>query len=236
MPDAWEQNKTIGWNDGTITTQGRIKLTTLKKFPVDPSKKYTFSFMTKASKPSNWLLAGFQAFDEKGRMILSPNVNAVPESMTETVQAAPRGEKFIIVKDASKWTRDGGLSIVSGTKADYSDLPNFNIAATGIADVKKEGENWKVTLVRPLALPLAAGASVRLHRPGGAIYTCGITYISDKWSRIKGSIKGVSANKPGYGPYVWPAGTVSGQAIILVNWKNVKDMTTDFEELKLEIE
>ena len=101
MPNAWEQEKILNWSAGTITTKGRTQLTTAKKFPVDPSKKYTFSFMAKSSKPLNWMLAGFQAYDAKGRMILSPNVNAVPGSMTTAVKAAPAGAKSIIVKDAS---------------------------------------------------------------------------------------------------------------------------------------
>lgn len=236
MPDAWENNKMIGWNAGTITTKNRFCLAMQKKFPVDPSKKYTFSFMAKSSKPLNWMLAGFQAFDARGRVILSPNVNAVAGSMTTAVKAAPAGAKSIIVKDASKWKANMGFSIVTGAKADFSDLPNFNIISNSITAVKQEGDVWKITLAKPLAKALEANTSLRLHMPGGAIYTCGITYIADKWSKISGSIKGVSKNKPGYGPYVWPAGTVSGQAIILVNWRNVKDTVTEFEELKLEIE
>ena len=236
MPDAWAESGKFAWRDGTIVTTGRIALASKNNFRVDPSKKYTLSFAVKASKPKNWLLAGFQAFDAKGRMILSPNVNAVPGSMTATVEAAPKGATFMILKDASKWKRDGGLSIVAGAKADYSDLPNFNIVSTGIADVKKEGENWKVTLSKPLSVPVAAGTGVRLHLPGGALYTCGITYISNEWRKISGSIRGVLENKPGYGPVIWPAGTAFGRVLILVNWKNVENMTTEFEELKLEIE
>ena len=234
MPNAWQQDKMLGWSAGTIKTQGRVGMTTAKKFPVDPSKKYTFSYMVKASKPMNWMLGGFQAYDAKGRLITSPNVNAVAGTMTTVAKTAPRGGRTVYFKDCSGWTAHIGSSIAAGAKADFSDLPNFNIAGIFNA-VEKEGELWKVTLTKPLAQVLEAGTSVRLHRPSGALYTCGITYVGDKWVRMKGTISGVS-KKPGYSYHTWPAGTAYGEALILVNWKNVRDMTTELEELKLEIE
>lgn len=33
----------------------------------------------------NWMLAGFQAFDARGRVILSPNVNAVAGKPTNSI-------------------------------------------------------------------------------------------------------------------------------------------------------
>lgn len=235
MPDAWNESKKISWSNGTITTTGRIRLSSVRKFPVDPAKKYTFSYKVKASKSGNWMLGGFQAYDAKGRLIQSCNVNAVPDSMTTVAKNAPKGSQIIYLKDASKWKNYNGASIVTGAKADFSDLPNFNIAAVGFKSVEKDGDLWKVVLRKPLAQPLDANTSVRLHLPAGALYTCGITYVSNSWTRMKGTIKG-GTDKPGYSYFSWPVGTVSGEAVILINWKNLPDMTTELEELKLEIE
>jgi len=237
-----ELNKTTDWvkdpaiveKDGTLTVTKQVMFVSAKTFDVDPNKTYTISLSGKAQdgKDKSWVLFGFNVFDKKGRTISCPTVSVV--AGTETVLAADvkKGDKSILVKDASKWKSIGYYYICANAKADLSDLPNYNFIAAGIDKIEKKGNDWEVFFKKPVTADYPAGTMLRLHAGGGFLYTGSSAYLDGNWKVMTGSIKGMS--KSGYASNVWPVSTAKAQIVILANWTN-KKLDTQFKDISITI-
>ena len=175
--------------------------------------------------------AGFTVFDKKGRMIGAIHSSVVPKTMTEVVEDAAKGATVIKIKDGSKFAKKWG-AIVTGAKADLSDLPNFNYIGNIKSFEAKDGV-WEVTLERPLTREIKAGTVIREHRRSGYLYTAGVKHIGKDWIVMSGSISGVKAGTWNY--KFWPAGAAKAQIVILANWGK-KDLETQFKDISLTAE
>lgn len=243
-------NTAAAWNNKAVTdADGALLVKTIRdakgprgvlllgpKFTIDTTKKYTLKLSARAvnfqGKDTSFVFAGFNVFDKNGRQISSHHASVLAGTLTEIAADAEKGAKIITVKDASKFKKDNKV-LVRDAKEDLSDLPNINL----IGDVKaieQKGDVWEVTLARPINAPLAAGTLVREQNRGGYIYTAGAKHVGADWSTFQGKITG---QKPGaWMPTTWPAGAVSAQVLILVNWATPKDLDTEIKDITLTVE
>lgn len=232
----WNKNKNVTDGDGCLNVSKRVLLTG-KKFTVDPEKAYTLKVSAASlkaeGKDTSWCLAGFAVFDKDGRPILPQNNNAIAGTFTEVTADAAKGSQVLMVKDGSKIRKAGHMVLVAGAKEDFSDLPNRNSIAVGVADVQKKDDAWEITLVKPLVKEVKAGTMIREHAKGGYLYTAGSRNVGNKWSTMQGKISGFS--KFGWAGNKWPAGTASARIVILVNWSN-KKLETQLKDISLTVE
>ena len=236
----WRKSKMLSEADGVLNiscTSSIAMLISAKKIDIDPAKTYTLKFSVcapdAAAKPFSWTLGGFMVYDKNGRPINCINCGILPNTQTEVTADAKKGDTVLIVKDASKIRKSPYYGIVAGAKADLSDLPNRDIVASGIKDVAKDGESWKITLARPLVKDVKAGTSIRVHYAGGYLYTAGSKYIGKNWVVMAGKIKGI--RKGVWAGNVWPAGAAKAEFIILANW-NKQKTPIQIKEASLTIE
>ena len=189
----WNKNAALTDVDGLLNAKNRTILSG-KKFTVDPSKAYTIKFSVRTQNAQgydfSWVLSGFKVYDKNGREIHSIYVNPVSETLTEVVADAAKGATVIQLKDASKF-RNKYVVLVANAKADFSDLPNYNLIGR-ITGVKKNGTVWEATLAKPLTKDVKAGTSVREHFSGGYLYTAGAKNVKGDWVTMTGMIKGMS--------------------------------------------
>ncbi|MBQ7209033.1 MAG: beta-galactosidase [Lentisphaeria bacterium] len=134
---------------------------------VEPNKRY--EFLCEASGGSGKLRAVLHQFDRNRTRIAFHNVSGAPETYTVLARPAVRGEKSVVVSDASKWDfpRKGKLLALDAAK-DGSDLPNRKLCFY-ITAVEKTAEGYRVEFDRPLRFARPAGCGVRLHRDGGPL-------------------------------------------------------------------
>lgn len=171
----------ITFKNGVYTTKGSFTTFSAKPIAIDPAKKYRISADVKVvSGTSGYVYLGFKPHDAKNRWIAPGFVNVVAGSDTVLAAPAKKGDKVIKIKNGAKWNVKTPYSRVAfNTKANYADLPNFDVphslAKNGIV---KKGNIWEVTLRKPLAKAYPAGTGVRQH-------TDSATYI---YARIAGKI------------------------------------------------
>ena len=231
----WNKNANVSDVDGVIHVKKNTILFS-QKFDIDPAKKYKLKFTCRAVNiekdgDRSLIYAGFNVFDKSGRVLNCFNCYAVPNTMTEVVEDAPKGAKVIKVKDASKFKKPYG-TLNAGAKADLSDLPNFNVLGY-VTDFVQKDDVWEVSLQYPLRAPVKAGTAVREHLRGGYIYTAGIKSTGKDWMTMSGTITGV--RKGAWTGSAWPVGAVKAQVVILVNWSN-KKLETQFKDFSLTVE
>lgn len=225
------RNATVA--DGTLTINEHTTLQ-FNQLNFDPKAKYTFTFdyKTVPNKKSAILYAGFFCYDKNGKQIFHHNVTHVPKSFTTLTKAVKAGDKTVAIKDGSKWRK--GTFIAFNAKANFSDLPNFEVYGY-IQKAEKKGNEWILTLSNPVRKAYPAGTAIRNHRPGGYVYTNhGVPAAA--WKTCKGSKQGV--NKLGHDNTItnfWP-GTVKIRPIILTNWNyRLKGTATQFRNLTLTV-
>lgn len=206
-----------------------------KKMKFDPAAKYTMSLDVKAAGKvaPQICLIGFFCYDKNGRQIWHHNVQSVGGSATVLAADAKVGDTTLTVKNAVRW--NVSQYAVFHAKADYSDLPNFELAR--IKAKAKKGNVWLVTLTAPLTKAYAAGTAMRAHSPGGYVYLNTRIKGAADWKTYTGSAKGfnpaVNAGRP---EKFWP-GTVSIAPIMLINWNwSVRDSAVQLRNFTLTVE
>ncbi|MBQ9336632.1 MAG: hypothetical protein IJS14_04975 [Lentisphaeria bacterium] len=232
-PALWlQKSPNIQKTDDGLLIKGRAMLYTAK-FAVDPAKTYTVKFEASSKqadgKPS-WVLIGFDVYGKDGKQITSSHVGALKGTLTTVVEDAPKGATVIKLKDASKFRKVSAV-VAFDAKEDFSDLPNYNIAA--VKDIAKNGDVWEITLAKPLAQDVKAGTSVREHGMGGYLYTATPNVKAELVSKT-GTLKGIA--KSGWLGSQWPAGTATVRFLLLVNWSSAPGMETLFKTISLTIE
>ena len=115
---------------------------------VEPNKSY--EFLCEASGGSGKLRAALHQFDRNRTRIGFHNVSGAPETYTVLARPAVRGEKSVVVADASKWDfpRKGKLLALDAAE-DGSDLPNRKLCFY-ITAVEKTDGGYRVEFDRPL--------------------------------------------------------------------------------------
>lgn len=233
--EDWNKSTLVTNADGAINIKRTFALFS-KKFPVDPNKKYTVKVFCRAvnmknEKDKSLIYVGFSVFDKNGREFFSYNCNTVPGTFTEVVENAPKGATVLKIKDGSKFRKKVTV-IVTGAKADLSDLPNFNFFANVKGVASKNGV-WEVTLEKPLVKDIPAGTKIREHARGGYLYSAGVKAVGKDWTVMSGSIKGMK--KGVYIPQCWPAGTAYAKIVILANYGK-KNLDTQIKDVTVTVE
>lgn len=218
---AWNTGRVSAFKDGKITSAGRMMLIGKKQFVVDPAKSYTISMdvkRLKADKINPTILIGYEGIDAKGRPLPVTSYQCLPQSLTEVTAAAKKGDTTLRIKDASKWRTGNGYFVVVNAKADFSDIPNRQTVASWIKSIRKSGEEYIITLGKPLNRDVAAGTKIRAHIANGYFYVSPTVQVNtDKTYSLKYVTKGVSdyglINKKSF-----PRGAAKWRVIVLVNW------------------
>ena len=201
-------------------------------FDVDSGRKYTFSLLARARNfkgdDRSLVYAGFNVFDKDGRRILCRECAGNPKTFTTVAADAKRGDKVLMIKDGSSFSKAAHCSVVADAKADYSDLPNRNVIGCAIGKIEKSGDVWKLEFVKPLQKDVKTGTAIRQHSDGGYVYIPGFGNCDEKWKVMKGAVKGINKGLGWSGPF-WPKGTVKAQAVLIINY-NKKSLDTEIKD------
>ena len=194
-PADFQETASITQAKDGVVIKGKGIFLSKEELAVDPSVKYRISgeFRMKSGKPASvWL--GFCPFDKKGSRIYPGYVNPVKDTQTVLAEDAKKGDKFLKVKDASKWDTKLPYGYIAFKTADgYSDLPNPTIRKTVVPNAQKNGDVWEVMLAKPMGVNYPAGTQVRQHGDNAAfIYTCPKRKITEEWAPCTGMISGIS--------------------------------------------
>ena len=146
--------KNGGWKhispgkDGVFTV-GKMRVLSIFEFKVDPGAVYRLSgkFRSNGTAPQNKLLFfGAEAYDAKGRVIGSPHVNIFKGTETVLAKDLAKKDKFIYVRDASKWNTKTRAGVVTfGIKDNLADLPN-GTHSPNIVKIEKQKDIWKILI------------------------------------------------------------------------------------------
>jgi hypothetical protein len=175
---------------------------------------------------------GFVQLDKSGRQIACINAANVAGTDTELVAPAKKGDLTLKIKNGASWTNRSWYGIAFKTDPSLSDLPNFNIINTPAKSVAKSGNDWTVTLAKPLPMDLAAGTKLRQQSNGGYMYAGGYGKLTNDWKTFTGSAKDNS--KAGFLNTKFAPGTVKVKVIMLVNWGNQK-ATAELKDISLDV-
>ena len=234
-PADWQKNGMVKWvgeKKDVMQISGRTALYSSKAFDVDPAKKYYIEADVKviSGGPATTYL-GFYLYDKNNRVVAAQNVSIVLRSETVFAKAAKKGDTVVTLKANPLWKKMRPYALALNPKKDYSDLPNFDLLY--IKSVKEAGANVEVTLKAPVKKEIAAGTSLRLHLPGGYMYTGG-------WKKLaagqKAELKGMATGRcnANISPRAWAPGVAKARVIMLVNWDNPKTVAQiDDVELKI---
>lgn len=209
-PEAWynaEQFKKDG-NRIIVTGQKWMIGRKLIKLPENTSidtLKVSGIFRAVEGSKNNTMYIGFKVYDKKRREMRYVNLHPVVGSDTVLIAAAQKGDKIIMVADASKWLKN--QIPVTGAKADLSDLPNYNTLPAAV-NIEKSGDVWKITLRTPLKTDIAKDTAIRQHRAGAHLY---YAFLQTK-TGSSGILKPVNQKK------LWPH-IAYVRFLVLANWK-----------------
>ena len=238
--ETWGHPQIKAGTDGAalnVLTPTSAKHNTLIK--LDKNATYTFSGEIRRAPgtPEAPYLIGFFAYDKNRRLISPQNMAYVKGTQTELVETAVYKSKTLKVKDASKWQKGSWFFVAFDAKDDLSDLPNFNLSANGISDIKKVEDGWLVTLAKPLIRGWVEETKVRVHFPGSWHHYTGTGKTKENWVKFGRKFKGISKSGNGeYGKF-WANVEYIAPMMILNNKydKNKEKYNTQLRNLKVEI-
>lgn len=233
----WNKNPHVRQIDGGLAVNGKRVILTTPLFPVDPGKSYTLKMTVSAAnlkgKEYSRILFGVDAYDAKYKNIRCSSINAIPGSFTTVVADAAKGDKKIVLKNASRIIPRPYYYLVVNAKENLSDLPNSNYAASNVQKVEKSGDQWIVTFKNPLNRDVKAGTPVRFQGDGGSIYAGGIRNVREKPEVMTGTMQGIAP--AGIWSYKqWPVGTRKARICILVNWTD-NPLETSLKDISLTV-
>lgn len=206
-----------------LTGNGRyFTVETVKKLPIDLNKKYNISFeyrIAAGSKADGRFFFAPICYTKQGKEITAVSQNCVAGSDTVLAAAAKKGDKLIKIKNGAKWILKYG-AVAFNTKADYSDLPNFD--HTEIAAIKQNGDIWEISLKKPLAKAYPAGTAVREHRYAATYrYMVSNAAAKAQWQKFSRDMMG--SKRKGVRGYAsaWRPGTAFATITIFSSGKPV---------------
>ena len=149
---------------------------------VSPGRSYILSGEFKAESGTADLSFGLEVLDKQKRPIQPHMVRFVPGTETAVMADAEKGDKTLLI--GSKWSPNNGRIVVFDAKKDLSDLPNRRFGYY-IDKCEPEGENWKLTLSRPLPFDVKAGTLVRQHADGHSLHAAHKQTLGNEWRTFR---------------------------------------------------
>ena len=214
--------------EGTkITAMTNVGLNSKKTFTAEEGKTYTLSMDVKRvseSEKNPTILFGFEGLSKEGKPLPVYSYQFIPNTFTEVVADAKAGDTTLVIKDGKKWRgKSSDYRVVADAQEDLSDLPNTNTIGNGVKSVVKDGENYVITLFKPLQKDIAKGTKIREHLAGGYFYVNPSVKINtDNVYRVKGVITGINKNGIMSKTKGFPYGVPQWRIVILANWNRSK--------------
>ena len=224
-----------GEND-SFSIKGNKTLYSKATLKLDPAKKYKLSgeFRLEEGAASGLIYFGYVPYDKKGKMIPPSAVNVTLKSDTVVAKAAKKGDKMIVVKDASKWNMKTPYGVVAfNTREDRSDLPNSDVAGVAKNGINRNGDVWEITLNKPLTKDIAEGTNVRQQVSGGTfIYNVKTARANSEWTARSGILSGEVTPYGLYANKLW-RGTEKVKVLLMVLGSK-PDAVVECRNIKLE--
>lgn len=211
--------------EGVFQQPANRRLISMKRFAVNPAKKYIISgeFRLVGASKSQAFFLGFVPLTADGKKIEARNCRfAANTTVAEVAAPAAAGATEIFLKKAPRWAEAKNGYLALNAKANASDLPNFSLLQA--KSIRDEGENTIVTLARPLGVAMETGTFVRLHKEGPSFLYSGANarFLKDQWETLTGTIQ---FDK---GAIRWYPGTAQAAVVLL---PAAKDGTLEFRNL-----
>lgn len=210
-----------------ITVNGQLAIRSRYPFKIDPAKTYHLKMTLSGNEYEDTVAyIGFDPCDAKGASIPAWCWQTYNDTFTQVVRRATKGTYSLWVQDASKWRKVNHSCVVAGAKKDFSDIPNKNLIAGTVSQIRQKGSIWEVVFSEPLRHTITAGTDVRQHSHGGYHYLGGAnikvpmngTVIIDK--KIKGY-----APFGHYSSQQWPGNLRYAYLVILIDWTGTETST-----------
>ena len=219
--------------DGTLVFHNPKGSENSQVFQCDGDALYKITGMIRSSKKKGAMRLALKLRDTKKRQVSPMNYLTVPASLTELVEAAPKGSKTLKLKNMSGWNKKvfGGCLLALDAREDGSDLPNFRLLPVKILKATEENGTWTVELEKPIAVDLPQGMTVRQHLNGGANYI-GKQFqsLTTEWTPFTVTLEGIDKGTVHTIDH-FPANTAAFQIILQILWTDpdqtveIKDMT-----------
>lgn len=181
-----------------------------KTHRIDRAKRYYLSGELSSDAAKNHVYIGVMEFDAKGRAIHGVHINPVRNTLTRLSHPAVKGSKKILVMDASNWSP--GNMVAFHASENIKDLPNMMLAGP-VEHIRKGGNDWTLTLKRPLTFSVQSDSLVRQHRDMSTYNYLYSGVVGKKWKPFGSEIK-------------WRPGAVSFRWLIIgrkpLKFKNMK--------------
>lgn len=191
MPRPRKGCSKITVDNGITTVSGpETQAWTKQSYPARKGISYRIRGDFRASAPGKSFYLGIQCLDKNGKALQGNNTLPVPGSDTVLLAPVKNGDRSILVKDASRWRKQGGTFAAFAGKKDYSDLPNSNLSHAPVVHIEKENNGWRITFRHGMRKEYKAGTAVRQHQGGMAyIYVASGLKLTKNWLAADKTLK-----------------------------------------------
>jgi len=220
-----------------LLSEGGSVVYTSQFIPVDTAKTYMLKgwFKSTGNAPSK-LYFGYMPCDANKKQIMPAHVLVYPGTETTLTENCKKEDMLLKIADGSKWQAAPYAMAAFGVddSGNYADLPNRNLASTGILKVEKREGYWEVQLAKPCNISYPANTKVREHRAAGTyIYNAaGPKLVPAEWTEYQGTITGESLNTAP--PTMWWKGTKFAKILILSNEGQDKEFKLLIDDISME--
>lgn len=191
---AWSvAAEVVFWSDEVKAIPGNEKefqvLTDGKKvvselIPVDPACNYLLAGQFRANGECSGFSFGLQMFDENRRPIHPHSVNAITGTETVLTQPAKKGDRFLLVRDASAWKLQQGKVVALGIQPKLADLPARTFSYYITAITPEDGQ-YRIILSKPLPVDLSAGTMIRQHGDARDFNAAWLEELDGNWEKYR---------------------------------------------------
>ena len=235
VTDFIRGNQILSAKDNMLEIKKSSDLYSKKRLNIDTKKVYRLSGEFRQTGNTGTCIIRFGLIPStKQRQIIPASINVVNNSATELASDCSAKDTVIKVKDASKWKTNALDRIVFDIDNDKEarDLPNFNIAKSGIKSIEKKTDYYEVTLTGPVGLNYGAGTEIRLHQLGWiAIFCCGANNkLTTNWKKLSFTFQPGTVAQANI--FRWWTGTEFAQIYLTFNVP--KGQSVEFKNICLE--
>lgn len=238
---TWKNKQVTAGTDGaTLDISQPVVLQHSTRIKIDKNATYRFSGEIRKAKgtPSSPYFI-YLATYAKNRQPIHPAHMCFYKG-TDTVLTAdvPRGATVIRVKDGSKWKVGDWNFVAFNTHPSFKDIPNYDMSNNGIKAVKKDGNDWQITLLKPLKRAYKKGINIREHVSGGWHHIAGRSNTTDRWVKFEVTLKGHSIPPKMDPRQFWQGSDTFAPMMFINNNRGSKDkekFKTQLRNLKVEI-